>query len=632
MIMSATAIEVANERNDKPDNGMSIGEIRRTACYVPTGSGSLFAWLHEYSDNAKVQHGVIICPPIGHEQLHSHRALRHLADHLALDSVPVLRFDWSGRGDSPGNDEDPDRYSTWLSDIKNAVQWMRRTCGCHRVTLIGLRLGATLAAQATTDCEVDNLVLWAPVQKGRTYVREMKAIGLTSAVSVVATPDGNQDIEAAGFTLSSRTIADLGQIELKSCRPQCRRVLVVVREDLPDGHQLCDEWAKAGIAVEQIACPGYFEMMTEPHRTEVPQQAICDISNWLSHVIKSQQGLDAAKDSVRPGLTRMSETKCESLDTPPECDIRESTFEVDCQPGLFGIITEPATSVENDLPIVVLLNAGSANRTGPGRLNVFMARHFASIGFRCLRLDLGGIGDSPCESEDRENDPYPATAFRDIDRTIEELVRRYPTKRIVLMGLCSGAYAAFQAAAQLPNRALIESVLINPLTFFWKDGMTLETAPSKQLTTFHYHFGAAIQPRKWLKLVSGRSKIGIVGAFQLLARRLKLLDLSPCACRKPALENQTSSNLSHPPVEDLSADLRRIAETGRHLAMFFSSSDPGFGILNFHARREATRQRSSGRLDVEFIDKTDHTFSTRAARSDLIQAVSAYLIRRYSAR
>ena len=39
------------------------------------------------------------------------------------------------------------------------------------------------------------------------------------------------------------------------------------------------------------------------------------------------------------------------------------------------------------------------------------------------------------------------------------------------MGMCSGAYMAFHSAAQLGNPIVVESVLINPLTFYWKEGM-----------------------------------------------------------------------------------------------------------------------------------------------------------------
>ena len=58
-------------------------------------------------------------------------------------------------------------------------------------------------------------------------------------------------------------------------------------------------------------------------------------------------------------------------------------------------------------------------------------------------LDLAGLGDSVCPDSTRENDPYPATAFRDIAGTLNHLQSQLGVRKVVLMGLCSGAYAAF---------------------------------------------------------------------------------------------------------------------------------------------------------------------------------------------
>ena len=68
--------------------------------------------------------------------------------------------------------------------------------------VIGVRLGALIAACAADDHEdsVQALALWAPVLKGRLYVRELK---LASASSAHATPASaplvEGDLEAGGF-------------------------------------------------------------------------------------------------------------------------------------------------------------------------------------------------------------------------------------------------------------------------------------------------------------------------------------------------------------------------------------------------------------------------------------------------
>ena len=63
--------------------------------------------------------------------------------------------------------------------------------------------------------------------------------------------------------------------------------------------------------------------------------------------------------------------------------------------SLVGIVTLPERPDHGqDLPAIILLNAGLAHRVGPQRLYVKMARHMASQGFAVLRFDFSGIGDS----------------------------------------------------------------------------------------------------------------------------------------------------------------------------------------------------------------------------------------------
>src|SRR5947209_7721960 len=83
--------------------------VRQTALYLPGDGRPYFAWLHRPEGTPPSDHAVVICPPVGHEQVHSHRALRHLADASARCGLPTLRLDYDGTGDSPGSDEDPGR-------------------------------------------------------------------------------------------------------------------------------------------------------------------------------------------------------------------------------------------------------------------------------------------------------------------------------------------------------------------------------------------------------------------------------------------------------------------------------------------------------------------------------------------
>jgi pimeloyl-ACP methyl ester carboxylesterase len=247
-----------------------------------------------------------------------------------------------------------------------------------------------------------------------------------------------------------------------------------------------------------------------------------------------------------------------------------------------------------------------------------------------LRLDLGGLGDSISPDPDRENDAYPATAFRDIDSTLKYLVGQLGAERVVLMGLCSGAYAAFQSAARLRDPVLVECVAINPLTFYWQEGMSLDHSPAHRLQELHDAATAVFKPEKWLKLLSGRSKIGITG---VLRRFLDRWRRRGAAEPEEALRDPETADfpLAHPFPEDLPGDLERIVRANRHLGCFFSRSDPGYRLLVHHARRKVSELCRSGRMSVHFIEQADHTFSRRPLRRALGEAIAEHLYRRYPA-
>src|SRR5207249_247176 len=124
-------------------------------------------------------------------------------------------------------------------------------------SLVGLRLGATLAIQVAAELAMDGLLLWVPVVKGRSYVREMKALSLTAAASVGSSAEASADIEAAGFVLTSETARDLTRLDLLQSRPLCRRAFILARDDGPNDTRLLEHLQALGIQTQQVACPGY---------------------------------------------------------------------------------------------------------------------------------------------------------------------------------------------------------------------------------------------------------------------------------------------------------------------------------------------------------------------------------------
>jgi alpha-beta hydrolase superfamily lysophospholipase len=612
--------------------------VGRTAFYLPGQGGDLFAFLHAAGEAGRG--GVVLCPPVGYEQVHAHRTLRRLADELARAGLSVLRFDYHATGDSAGADEDPDRVATWLANVRDALAWLRGRLRGAPVSLFGLRLGAALALRAACEDEVESLVLWAPAA-GRSFVREMKAL---AAAGDAAGGPAQGEIEAAGFVLTRQTAEALLGLDPLSCAPRCRRVLLASRDEGGEG-RLHDHLAGQGCAVERFCLAGYAEMLAEPHFTRVPQEAVARTVAWLSP--PPFRPSDRIHRGDRRGKAKEAELSLPHLSSSAVSGIsavksfqvvyeknaggegvlvRETPLTLRRQPCLFGVLGEPEAGPAADLPAVVLLNAGSAHRVGPGRLYVHLARRLAADGFRCLRLDLAGLGDSAPAGGARENDPYPATAFADIQDALDHLGAQRGVRRVVLMGLCAGAYAAFQAAVHLSSPLLVESVLINPLTFYWQDGTPLDAPAEVRRQALGYYLASALRPGRWLRLLSGRSRIGLAGAARLLLEHWRQRP----AGRGPGLDGPGGLQ-GHPPGGDLAADLGRVARAGRRLTLVFARSDPGYGLLTFQAGRTVRRLRRAGALGLSFIDDADHTFSRRAGRGRLLDAIASGLLGRYAA-
>lgn len=527
--------------------------------------------------------------------------------------MTVIRFDWAGTGDSSGDLLEIDCCSTFVDNVRSTVQWLKRRQDWDRVSVIGVRMGATLAAAALESEHVDGLVLWAPVISGRSFVRELTAVDrLGDAPAAGRNP---AILEAAGFAWSSDLTASLSRQTLLQGVPRCRRVMLTGHDHTPDA-QLASRLSAAGLDIDHYDLRGVAAMLDEPHKSKVPVDAIAQIVDWLA----------AAGTGTDPVERREELDETERTLILGAGDIVETPVKI--APDLFGIVCEPEQPTTPERPTLVLLNGGAAYRIGPGRMNVEAARRLATQGFRTIRLDLSGLGDSVTGETVPDNDSYASTAFRDVAMTIEWIQERFGVAEVVVMGLCSGAYMAFQSAAQLPHRALVESILINPLTYFWCDGMTLETAATRELIREHYYLSSAFQPAKWWKLITGQSKIGLGGAARMVARRL----LPKRRTRTPRPSPTGADGFGHPVSEDLGRDLKRATRSERHLAMIFATSDPGYSILTAQAGRQARRLQSAGQLDVSFVDDADHTFSRRAARERLIETLVEHVEHRYPAR
>ena len=123
-------------------------------------------------------HTIVMCNAMGHEATRANRNLQQLAIRLSQDGFDVVRFDFASTGNSTGRAADA-TLDQWRSDIAAVVQKIR--CepmfepSTHNVSLLGIRLGATLLAQ-TPLTGIDKAILWDPIVSGQDYLNMLRSM------------------------------------------------------------------------------------------------------------------------------------------------------------------------------------------------------------------------------------------------------------------------------------------------------------------------------------------------------------------------------------------------------------------------------------------------------------------------
>jgi dienelactone hydrolase len=443
---------------------------------------------------------VVLCSALGHEALWSHRAVRFLARGLAAHGIPALRFDYHGTGDAMGVEADPERIQTWLGNIDAAVRRLRDETGVSRVVLLGLRLGGTLAALAGERFgDIDGLVLMAPVIKGSAYLRELSILQAswinTSATHIKQTPVPEGVAETLGHRLYPESAKQVSALDLRDgtvC--PASRVLMLEHGVRAPAKALTAHYSELGAEVKVHQFAEYPTVMAETGINQVPVDALEHIIGWI----------DMWPDNLAP-------RRAPQLNNAPQPARCLSTPDVIEEPvvfgegRLFGIHCRPNGGGTPSLA-VVFPNTGGNHHVGDARMWVLMARNLAKCGIASLRMDIGSLGDSAfAASASPTADLYNDRGIDDVAQGVAWL-RAQHYRKVVAVGVCSGAYLSMRAALLKPG--LDGLVLVNQDRFNW--GIN-ETGGANQVGTIsrsaptRVHMRSAMQLGKWLRVMRGQT-------------------------------------------------------------------------------------------------------------------------------
>ena len=256
--------------------------------------------------------------------------------------------------------------------------------------------------------------------------------------------------------------------------------------------------------------------------------------------------------------------------------------------GLVGVLTVPATP-RPGAPHVVLLNSGIIHRVGANRIHVRFARMLAELGVTTLRFDLSGIGDSA-----RSTLPgsLADVVSRDVTSAFSFLTDEHGASRFLLVGLCSGAYDAFQAALVEPRVA----------------GVVLLDIPGP----FQNWLFAVSHVGRWV--MRTRSWRSPIKRIMRIAGNIRTASQQRQAQQSGAFVEGIRPRVTREVMEQQLDTL-----LARSLKMFFVFTP---GVPDNYNNRNLFRYsfpRAAAHPDVsfEYLPTSDHTFSTQKARTQI---------------
>lgn len=538
--------------------------------------GNCFGWHHPRAGSV-ARLPVVLCAPFGVEALATHLGWRALADQLAASGHDVIRFDYAGTGLSPGEWLEPAALARWQAGIAEAIDALRNRTGAEQVLLIGLRLGASLAAAVAQDrADIAGFVALAPVVSGRRYARELKALAQMQGDAGLC-PSG---IAVYGYALPPDMMDALGALDLSKLPAPAPRGLVAARTEAEEA--LGAQWGFGTLPFE-----GFEAFAENPTHARTPDAVFAEVRAWCA-TLPAPASLDSA--DFPPAVF-----------TAPDGHLEESVH-FGRQDHLRGILLRPQSPASR--VGVVIANAGRNPASGWGRQGMELARKVVAAGHVALLFDLSGIGDSLIPAGVEGEVLYSGTHTRDLLAAVEALRGRL-VERFFVIGACSSAYGALQAASEIEGLAGL--ALINLLRFHWRAGESLDVATAQTNFRPTDAYGRRLFQREtWARLLRGDIAVLPI-AKTVLGRVLRraqqpLFSLLDRLGLRPSREREALGWLEQ-------FDARKV-----RTLLIHCPEDPGVAEMSAYFGKDAKPLTRLVHVRWEKVEGGDHSFSSVAGR------------------
>ncbi len=563
----------------------------------------LAGWLHLPID-LRAKAAVVLCPPLGIEGICVYFTYRRLAVRLAETGFAVLRFDYDGTGDSFGDQADPDRVEAWTKSVGEAIDLVRRM-GADQTAVLGIRMGALLAAAVAPQKAVDALVLWDPCLSGSSFLREQQALHLLSVGGYRDEDSG--DVEIPGLVFSRDTVSALGAMRLRDMDlSTTRRVLVLPDPDRPPLRGLAEQLSGAGS--DWIDAIGQRDLL-DPPRQETPSVTIEAITGWLDQAFADSPPVPMDDDLGSPEAV---------VGTWDGVSVNERFVQLGPS-RLFGIVSQ-SRSTTADAPTVLFVNEGNTPHTGQSRMWVELSRRWAATGLRVLRWDLSGNGDSAARSGRPAHIDRAPEAFDDVEDTVKE-ISLAPPANVVLVGLCSGGYQAVEAALTLAPRGIC---LLNPIFTFIPPEPVTDPRRRAREAPKAWTLKAARGPVRWLARRRSASDVDRWSTSLENATWVTAL-----ARRYPMIPSWVWAVVKRSCVDNLAANIiERVV--GLDIDVFLLCGERDFTRFELGSDKAIRRLNQRPNFHLQVVAGLDHSALAAEQRVRLMDLLTDHVVSHYA--
>jgi pimeloyl-ACP methyl ester carboxylesterase len=308
--------------------------------------------------------------------------------------------------------------------------------------------------------------------------------------------------------------------------------------------------------VQQLSLGGAEKMLDLPTEyATVPSEQLKAIVDWLGPRQSEQV------HNIFPVTKQEAQLAIGGVPIT-ECEVRLAEYQ------LVGIESRPQDVT--DAATVVFLNSGSEPHLGPGRAWVELSRQLAAAGHRAIRIDFRGWGESP-DCGFAPGRPYDHHTVQDTHAIVAAL-RERGDRKIVLVGVCAGAWVALYECGNLPVSGI---VAFNP-QLYWQQGDPV--------------LATMVEAERWL--VDVQATPGWQG--------------------RPAAVSQWFLD---------------ICQAGKPIDFWFAKNDPGIRYIREQLSRSSEILAQSKFLNINELSNLDHSMHRHWFRLEAFNAISGMLQR-----